>query len=70
MVLAPAGQVTALFLFDVAEGIRLADARALLGLAGGARQRHSSNGRRPEAASTPQHRRFHALSAWTKRLAV
>lgn len=35
MVLAPSGQVTALFLFDVAENIRLADARALLGLVGG-----------------------------------
>ena len=32
MVLAPSGQVTALFLFDVAEEIRLAEARALLGL--------------------------------------
>jgi hypothetical protein len=35
MVLAPSGQVTALFLFDVAEEIRLAEARALLGLGPG-----------------------------------
>ena len=35
MVQAPSGQVTALFLFDVAEELRLADARALLGLGAG-----------------------------------